>query len=87
MVDDGKTARVRQIARAAADQYIATLTSSNPAEIALAEADLLLAVARIHDALLEEDAERGVHDREDAARHAGYILALEIARRMSDRSP
>ena len=75
--------RVRQIAREAADRYIATLASQDPAEIALAETDLLLAVTRIHDALIEEDAERGIQDREDAARHAGFILALEIGRRMA----
>ena len=45
--------------------------------------NLILAVARIHDALVEEDARRGIHDREDAARHAGYILGLEIGRRMA----
>ena len=75
--------RVRQIAHEAADRYIATLASEDPAEVALAEADLLLAVARIHDALIEEDADRGIHDREDSAQHAGFILALAIGRRMS----
>jgi hypothetical protein len=82
---DQRTTRVRQIAREAADQYLATLSSDDSSDVALAEADLLLAVIRIHDALIEEDAQRGIHDREDAARHAGYILALEIGRRMTAR--
>lgn len=77
------TTRVRQIARDAADRYIRTLASEDGVQIALAETDLLLAVTRIHDALIEEDAARGIKDREDAARHAGFILALEIARGMA----
>ena len=81
---EGNTTRARQIAGEAADQYIEALASENPSDAALGEVNLLLAVARIHDALIEEDARRGIQDREDAARHAGYLLALEIAKRMAE---
>lgn len=77
--------RARQIAREAADEYIAALAADDASEAALVEANLILAVARIHDALIEEDARRGIRDREDAARHAGYILGLEIGRRLAGR--
>jgi hypothetical protein len=80
---DQNSTRVRQIAREAADEYLAAVASQNPSDAALAEANLLFAIARIHDALVEEDERRGIHDREEAARHAGYILALEIGRRMA----
>jgi hypothetical protein len=80
---DQNSTRVRQIAREAADEYLAALASESPSDAALAEANLLLAISRIHDALVEEDARRGIDDREDAVRHAGYILALEIGRRMA----
>jgi hypothetical protein len=80
------TTRARQIACEAADEYITALAAENPSDTALIEANLLFAVVRIHDALIEEDERRGLHDRDDAARHAGYILALEIGKRLAGRA-
>ena len=75
--------RAREIARQAADEYLSALPFENAAAAGLAETNLLLAVARINDALVEEDVRRGIDDREGTARRAGYILALEIGRRMA----
>lgn len=78
-----RSSRARELARQAADEYLALLPFAGPSDEALAEANLLLAVARIHDALVEDDAARGIDEREDPARHAGYLLAFEIGRRLA----
>ena len=81
--DPGRpSTRARELARQAADEYLSALPFAGAADEALAEANLLLAVARIHDALVDDDAHRGI-EREDSARHAGYLLALEIGRRLA----
>lgn len=80
---DRMPTRARELARQAADEYLSVLPFASAADEALAEANLLLAVARIHDALVDDDAHRGIHEREDSARHAGYLLALEIGRRLA----
>jgi hypothetical protein len=82
-VPEPHPSRAREIARQAADEYLSALPFENAATTGLAETNLLLAVARINDALVEEDVRRGIDDREGTARRAGYILALEIGKRMA----
>jgi hypothetical protein len=77
------------IARDAAERYFAALASEIPFDTAPGDVDLIAAVNDIHDAIIDDDRfddpkdfEKHLQHRESAALHAGYLLGIEIGRRM-----
>ena len=70
----------QRLAREAVDRYVAALNSEIPSE-APGEVNLIDAYTDIQEALLPEGADPNNH--EPSAMNAGYLLGIEIGRRMS----
>ena len=71
----------QQLAKDAADRYFAALASRIPFDSAPGDVDLISAVNDIHDAIMRERPMTEGY-REQAAMDAGYLLGIEIGRRM-----
>jgi hypothetical protein len=83
--------RAQALARDAADRYFAALVSEIPFDTAPGDVDLIAAFNDIQDTLLDGDSGPGktpdtfgqwTEQREQAAMHAGYLLGIEIGRRL-----
>lgn len=68
----------QEIAKDAADRYFADLASAIP----YGEVNLVDAVTKVQDALLSRYPDDVAFANEDAALRAGYILGVEIGRRI-----
>ena len=84
------TSRAQQLAQTAADRYFGAIAAEIPFDNAPGDVDLISAVNDIQDARLRESKITGgsqitdVFDkRESAALHAGYLLGVEIGRRIA----
>ncbi len=75
----------RQLAKQAADRYFAALAADLPFDTAPGDVNLVQSVTEIQDALMTERTAPDAEDtgfREDTAFRAGYLLGVEIGRRM-----
>lgn len=80
----------QHLAREAADKYFAALAADLPFDTAPGDVNLVELCTQIHDAILRErqhEADQGYRrpnvDNEDSAMRAGYLLGVEIGRRLS----
>lgn len=75
-----------ELAKQAADQYFDALTADTPLDNAPGDLNLVAAFTKIQDAYLRDDPSLRDADEalrnEDAAMHAGYLLGIEIGRRL-----
>ena len=78
-----KTARARELARQAADRYFAALAAEIPYDHATGDVSLIDAVTNIQHALLEDGYPRRQGFEEGSAMDAGYLLGVEVGRRMA----
>jgi hypothetical protein len=74
------TLKARKLAADAADRYFAALASEIPFDTAPGDVDLIAAVCEIEDAIRGGPPTPG--DDDDAKLHAGYLLGVEIGRRL-----
>jgi hypothetical protein len=70
--------RAQQLAKDAADHYFAALTAEIPFDNAPGDVDLIDACNQIQDAINED----GDKSDADSAMNAGYLLGIEIGRRL-----
>ena len=79
------TKHAQQLAQRAADRYFAALAAEIPSDGAPADVSLVDVVCEIQDALLADSSVSydKDDDRHDAALNAGYLLGVEIGRRLA----
>jgi hypothetical protein len=70
-----------QLAKDAADRYFAALAADIPSDEA--PSDLLREALAIHDEIKHAGPKRNPDDQEDSALRAGYLLGVEVGRRMA----
>ena len=73
----------RQLASQWAERYVEALASDIPFDTAPGDIDLIAGVLQVYDRLESDRVAHGIpHGTKDTALRAGYLLGIEIGRRM-----